>query len=388
MHRILQPAEAWMRKACKLFHVKDADELHAALEPSSRTPDWGVIEAKRAASAKHAVKKNAKFCKCREPEKGNMISCNVCEAWFHCRCLGIKACDAPYTRLVCKDCLPCRKPTMAQCQDLMSQMGTIPVHLKESVFVAQLIITANEWMQSAAAIMAGAATKSSEELQHMCTRADLLPIELTTEINNLAQKCGIEDELPPRKQAKRTPVKTSHVCPCKDPNVETRWTVRCLRCSVAHHFDCLNVTVDEGKQLHNFVCARCQAKQPLSTLPATVSNEEVDAEEDDEGQLFCYCRTGASDDMVMCDWCSEWFHAHCLGLKAKQLKQLHHFACVRCVNLPPIFTTMTLNLARKPPDVTTTAPNMPLPLTSTAVETAQATLTTPAATDQSSAMEL
>jgi hypothetical protein len=79
-----------------------------------------------------------------------------------------------------------------------------------------------------------------------------------------------------------------------------------LSTACSHHFDCLNVSDDEGKQLHNFVCARCQAKQPLPILPATVSNEQVESEEDDEGKLFCYCRQEASDDMVMCDWCSEW----------------------------------------------------------------------------------
>jgi hypothetical protein len=179
VHRILHPVDIWIRKACKIFHTKDADELASALEPSTKEPDWKAIGVKRAASAKHAAKPNAKFCKCREAEKGNMISCNVCEAWFHCRCLSIPARDAPYTRLVCKDCLPCRKPSMSQCQELISRMRTLPVQVKQAALLGQLVMKANAWMQSAAAIMAAATSKPAEELERICLQADLLPIELS-----------------------------------------------------------------------------------------------------------------------------------------------------------------------------------------------------------------
>ena len=227
MRRVLNPVEVWLKKTCKLFGIKETDDLLAALEPGSNEPDWKAIEGKRAASAKHAAKKNAKFCKCREPEKGNMISCNVCEAWFHCRCLSIAARDAPYMRLVCKECLPCRKPTMTQCQELMNRMGTLPVQVVEAGLVARIIMKANEWMQSAAAVIAAPSSKTAEEVERMCTQADLLPIELSTllllwlrdclltammlwlakEVNRLAQKSGLEEELPPQKEAKRTPVR-------------------------------------------------------------------------------------------------------------------------------------------------------------------------------------
>ena len=44
-----------------------------------------------------------KFCICRGPSYGDMIECEICEEWFHFKCVGIKEGEEP-KEWHCKNC--------------------------------------------------------------------------------------------------------------------------------------------------------------------------------------------------------------------------------------------------------------------------------------------
>eukprot|EP00730_Choanoeca_flexa_P006419 TRINITY_DN12148_c1_g1_i1.p1 TRINITY_DN12148_c1_g1~~TRINITY_DN12148_c1_g1_i1.p1 ORF type:complete len:1645 (+),score=506.32 TRINITY_DN12148_c1_g1_i1:100-5034(+) len=344
LRKLLAPAEMWLRKATKLFAPKENTTLDSVLGKAVQDPNFAAIDKKRAASAKNAAKKNARFCKCNKPEKGVMVGCGICDEWFHCRCINVAPADAPFIRFVCQSCMPCRKPTMSQCQDLMAQMSSLPMQLSEAGLLARLVIKANAWVQDADAVLSGAKQVSTDDAELMVVEADLLPIDLSHEANLVAYHTGISDDQPPPKKVKAAQTKG---CACGV--VATAAPVlACLRCSALHHLACLNVTPAEAQFMSHFICASCQVQAPLPVQPPNTADEQADLDEDSSGKVYCYCREEESDDMVMCDWCSDWFHSRCIGLTSKELKKLKHFACARCVNLPPIHHRSGSTLSRYP----------------------------------------
>merc|ERR1711874_878225 len=44
--------------------------------------------------------------------------------------------------------------------------------------------------------------------------------------------------------------------------------------------------------------------------------------EEEEVELFCYCRQPDSPDMIGCDFCDEWFHPACLSLSGKETEEI------------------------------------------------------------------
>ena len=47
---------------------------------------------------------------------------------------------------------------------------------------------------------------------------------------------------------------------------------------------------------------------------------------------FCYCKNKASQSMVQCERCNEWFHYQCLGLSELDIENIEHFYCNGCLN--------------------------------------------------------
>ena len=49
-------------------------------------------------------------------------------------------------------------------------------------------------------------------------------------------------------------------------------------------------------------------------------------------QSFCYCKRKATDSMVQCERCNEWYHFSCLGLSDQDVDNIDHFYCNECLN--------------------------------------------------------
>ena len=47
---------------------------------------------------------------------------------------------------------------------------------------------------------------------------------------------------------------------------------------------------------------------------------------------FCYCKRKATDSMVQCERCNEWYHFSCLGLSDQDVDNIDHFYCNECLN--------------------------------------------------------
>jgi hypothetical protein len=45
---------------------------------------------------------------------------------------------------------------------------------------------------------------------------------------------------------------------------------------------------------------------------------------------FCLCRAPASDAMMKCDRCTEWFHVECVGLNKHEAEAMSEWCCFEC----------------------------------------------------------
>mmetsp|Transcript_36925 Transcript_36925/g.59738 ORF Transcript_36925/g.59738 Transcript_36925/m.59738 type:complete len:508 (-) Transcript_36925:937-2460(-) len=67
----------------------------------------------------------------------------------------------------------------------------------------------------------------------------------------------------------------------------------------------------------------------------------TDAPAQDGPARYCICRTSNGQGfMIMCDYCSEWYHGRCIKLSRSEAKKLGRFKCLRCEqngvpDLPP-----------------------------------------------------
>jgi hypothetical protein len=49
-----------------------------------------------------------------------------------------------------------------------------------------------------------------------------------------------------------------------------------------------------------------------------------------DSKVYCLCRGEASETMIQCDRCSEWFHTECVGLTSDQARTLPRWQCPTC----------------------------------------------------------
>jgi hypothetical protein len=49
--------------------------------------------------------------------------------------------------------------------------------------------------------------------------------------------------------------------------------------------------------------------------------------------VYCLCRTEASDTMIQCDSCTDWFHTQCVGLSSEEARTLPQWVCPACLTV-------------------------------------------------------
>jgi len=65
-----------------------------------------------------------------------------------------------------------------------------------------------------------------------------------------------------------------------------------------------------------------------------VEMKPVNSDDDEEVELYCYCRQPESLDMIGCDFCTEWFHPKCISLdegETDDITKTSAWMCPECI---------------------------------------------------------
>ncbi|KAJ2661771.1 hypothetical protein IWW48_002165 [Coemansia sp. RSA 1200] len=104
---------------------KDAEQLFAAVGPSSSEPSKGALdlvqyrlqkaleivensktaESSSSRNAPQTVPTGPLYCVCLRPESGLMVECEQCREWYHAQCVGLKEIDINDKPYVCQVCV-------------------------------------------------------------------------------------------------------------------------------------------------------------------------------------------------------------------------------------------------------------------------------------------
>ena len=84
-------------------------ELRRVLAHGLAVPGMKQVRAVRRKNAAVEDDPDAVFCLCRDDSGGSMVQCGCCLDWYHNKCVGLKASEAP-VRFVCPRCCYGRRP--------------------------------------------------------------------------------------------------------------------------------------------------------------------------------------------------------------------------------------------------------------------------------------
>ncbi len=110
---------------------------------------------------------------------------------------------------------------------------------------------------------------------------------------------------------------------------------RCNSISITDDHPChlLEEVNDEINSINNYV--HLTREYPVAKYKsALLARSKSRHPEDSSDEMHCWCRTPASECMICCEKCEEWFHIACVGISTMtKAKKIDKFYCITCTDI-------------------------------------------------------
>lgn len=143
-------AEAWLKRVKHAFlrrsTILPPRELRDALAPTGTPEAFEEIESLRAKHKEEESKPGAQFCICKNKTNGFMVACELCDGWFHGRCMHFTEKMGKTMPFVCGRCAKTRRPKIETVKNLIADAAKVTVDLPEVALLQNLIKETEEWI--------------------------------------------------------------------------------------------------------------------------------------------------------------------------------------------------------------------------------------------------
>eukprot|EP00039_Didymoeca_costata_P018008 m.331728 g.331728 ORF g.331728 m.331728 type:complete len:1565 (+) comp16789_c0_seq1:290-4984(+) len=339
----------WEKQVESMF-LKRNSKYHSANDPIEGGPNklkqiklWDIISARRIKSRAADARKRrvinrtidkqpslenmaGSYCHCNKVVKGFMVSCELCERWYHGRCVGFgqRHCDAGL-RFLCPDCRLTRRPTEAAIRKAISSAQQLGITMPQERCLTALIEMTKQWEEQAKLYLQNE-NHNTDTLTHHVFLGEM--VEMSKDealLKKLIEK--IHDIIANNdKKGKKSKKTVELYCTCRRPNTSEPM-IQCDKCDEWFHFGCVGLVTGDVEDLGTYHCPSCSKIYGNPGDPKADHDSHKEAEE-----LYCICRQPYNDELVMilCDECNDWFHLECLGLTDAEINESEEYYCPSC----------------------------------------------------------
>ena len=288
----LVKSNQWLARAEKLFCKKGNTvplaKLLAVPEPSAYRAHLKILRERKQAEVKQS---DPKYCVCRSGIAGFMVCCELCEGWYHGRCVGFtETMSKAGARFICPGtCAKTRRPKIDAVQKLLAAATKLEIKHNVVRAVEDALAAGRRWDELVDSTLARP-DSSVGDLRELLIRGDSLELARVERTKRLATRI---DELEGAEVGGAVEICTCGRSADSDPD-----RIHCHNCQIWYHWECVGLDKNDAESMDVYTCPKCLAGEKPE-------------------RLYCICKqpyTDESEDMIECSKCSDWFHLDCVWI--------------------------------------------------------------------------
>ena len=249
----VQAYVAWQKKLEVLFLKKtSAVTLPMALALPSQKSEMTRIQGLR---KQHKGKDRlpvAEYCICKKETSGFMICCELCEDWYHGRCVGFSdAMGKKGLRFLCPHCCTTRRPKLTNVENVLKAGNALGFETPEAVLLRALLAEAKNWEADTKEAL-NSRVPAALKLKTLLMWGDML--EITVGNNELKSRLS-------QQIVSFTESGTARrFCTCRR-TAENENMIQCETCSEWFHWDCVKLDAAQVEEIKEYCCEQCALKK-------------------------------------------------------------------------------------------------------------------------------
>eukprot|EP01135_Chromosphaera_perkinsii_P006696 Nk52_evm10s559 gene=Nk52_evmTU10s559 len=281
-----------------------------------------------------------KYCVCNEESYGFMVECELCEDWFHSKCVGYRRPSVAETRYFCPSCRHTLRPNFDVFEQVVTDsVRSLNVALPEGPSLESLLVCARKWRC---------------DVTNLHNSAEMLEIMRST--------AWVDAEVGKCVQGGQSSVADASTLHDVDPATLSDLTNVIERGQeLLAYGDCIELDMKETQILLDDL--KCLTQRLMFLKGESLLDDQDDKAASAAGgrvgrnhrlffqrhkqsslasaastppRAFCICRQPAKDAakdprlMIQCESCIDWFHAQCVKLKEEEAAAIPHYNCPQC----------------------------------------------------------